>query len=94
MRRGVMYAPWANAWTCVVLMGIQPNQIMPFTIIVASIAPDAIGGSSAAFFSPPGSSFWTDSCRIWRNDMTMMIEKTKMPRGSRRRRPTYRFVSA
>lgn len=33
----------------------------------------------------------TDSCKIWRKEMTMMIEKTRIPIGSRRRRPMGNF---
>lgn len=57
-------------------------------MIVAASAPIATGGRVAASRGPPGRSFVTDSCRICRNDMTMMIEKTRMPNGSSRRRPT------
>lgn len=69
-------------------MRTQPIPIMPFTTIVAANAPIATGGSVAASLGPPGRSFVTDSCKIWRNETTMMMEKTRMPRGSSRRRPT------
>ena len=86
MRR--VYVPCASAWTCVVLTRMQPNQMVPFTTTVATNAPMATGGSVAASLGPPGSSFVTDSCRICRKETIMMIEKTRIPRGSRRRRPT------
>ena len=85
MRKGV---PCASAWTCVVLTRMQPNQMVPFTTTVATSAPMATGGSVAASLGPPGSSFVTDSCRICRKETIMMMEKTRIPRGSRRRRPT------
>ena len=61
---------------------------MPLTTIVATSAPMATGGSVAASLGPPGRSFVTDSWRICRNETIMMIEKTRIPRGSSRRRPT------
>ena len=61
---------------------------MPLTTTVAANAPMATGGSVAASLGPPGSSFVTDSCRICRKETIMMMEKTRIPRGSSRRRPT------
>ena len=80
--------PCANAWTCVVLIRMQPRPMMPFTTIVATSAPMATGGSVAASLGPPGRSFVTDSWRICRKETIMMMEKTRIPRGSSRRRPT------
>ena len=71
-----------------VLTRIQPNQIVPFTTTVATNAPMATGGSFAASLGPPGSSFVIDSSKIFRKETIMMIEKTRIPRGSNRRRPT------
>jgi len=48
----------------------------------------ATGGSVAASLGPPGSNFVTDSWRICRNDTIIMMEKTRIPRGSSLRRPT------
>ena len=42
----------------------------------------------AASLGLPDNNFVTDSCKIWRNETIIIIEKTRMPRGSRRRRPT------
>jgi len=55
------------------------------------MAKMAAGGSMATSCSPLGRSFLTDSCRIWRKEMTMMMEKTRIPIGSRRRRPMGNF---
>ena len=79
----------ASAMTCVVFTLAHPIQIVPFTTTVATNAPIATGGNTTASRSPfPGSSFVTLSCRIWRKETIMMMEKTRMPMGSRRRRPT------
>ena len=59
---------WARAWTCVVLMGMQPNQIIPLMMIVASMAPTAMAGRVEATRSPPGRSLVMDSWRIWRKE--------------------------
>ena len=61
---------------------------MPLITIVATSAPMATGGSVAASLGPPGRSFVTDSWRICRKETIMMMEKTRIPRGSSRRRPT------
>ena len=80
---------WARAITCVVFTRAQPIQIVPFITTVATKAPIATGGNTTASRFPfPGSSFVTLSCRIWRKETIMMMEKTRMPMGSRRRRPT------
>jgi hypothetical protein len=55
------------------------------------MAKIAAGGNWDTLWSPLGRSFLTDSCRIWRNDITIMIEKTRIPMGSRRRRPMGNF---
>lgn len=78
----------AKAWTCVVLIGIHPNHMIPLTPIVAASAAIATAGNVAASLGPPGRSFVTDSWRIWRKETTIIILKTRIPRGSRRRRPT------
>lgn len=88
MRGEGLWVPCARAWTCVVWTRMQPNQMMPLITIVAVSAPMATGGSAAASLGPPGSSFVTDSCRICRKETIMMMEKTRIPRGSSRRRPT------
>lgn len=80
--------PCAKAWTCVVLTRMQPNQMMPLTTTVAPSAAMATGGNVAASLGPPGSIFSTDSFKIWRKETIMMMEKTRIPRGSSRRRPT------
>lgn len=61
--------------------------MIPFTMIVDNIAKMASPGSGFASLGEPGMSFSTDSFRICRNEMTMMTEKTRIPIGSRRRRP-------
>jgi hypothetical protein len=55
------------------------------------MAKIAAGGNWDTLWSPLGRSFLTDSWRIWRNDITIMIEKTRIPMGSRRRRPMGNF---
>ena len=57
---------------------------MPFITTVATNAPIATGGSVAASLGPPGSSFVTDSCKICRKETIMIMEKTRIPRGSSR----------
>ena len=84
--------PWARAWTCVVFTRIHPRPMIPLTTTVAARAPMAVGGRPAASFGPPGRSFLTDSCRICRKEMTMMMEKTRIPRGSKRLLPTGNFL--
>ena len=79
---------WARACTWVVFTFAQPIQMNPFTPTVAANAPIAMGGSVAASLGLPGNNFVTDSCKIWRNETIIIIEKTRMLRGSRRRRPT------
>ena len=90
-----MYLPvlqsCAKACTWVVFTRAHPIQSVPFTTIVATMAKMAAGGSIATSCSPLGRSFLTDSCRICRKEMTMMMEKTRMPIGSRRRRPMGNF---
>ena len=61
---------------------------MPLTTTVAPSAAMATGGNVAASLGPPGSSFSTDSFKIWRKETIMIMEKTRIPRGSSRRRPT------
>ena len=82
------HVPCARACTCVDFCLMHPNQIVPFTIIVAANAPIATGGNVTASLGPPGSSFVTDSCRICKNETIIMMEKTRMPRGSSLRLPT------
>ena len=82
---------WARAWTWVVFMGAQPNQMIPLRMTVAAMAPIAMGGRAASLWSPLGRSLVTDSRRIWRKDITIIMENTRIPRGSRRRRPTGNF---
>lgn len=82
---------WARACTCVVFTRAHPIQIVPFTTMVATMAKIAAGGSMATSCLPLGSSFLMDSCKICRKEMTMMMEKTRMPMGSRRRRPMGNF---
>lgn len=62
--------------------------MIPLTATVAASAPIAVGGSVAASRGPPGISLVTDSCRICRNDTIIIMEKTNIPRGSSRFRPT------
>lgn len=81
----------AKACTCVVLTLAHPTQMVPLTTIVATMAKMAAGGNCDTLWSPLGKSFLTDSWRIWRNDMTMRMEKTRMPMGSSRRRPIGNF---
>lgn len=66
---------------------------VPLTTTVATKA--AMAAFPKASASPSnGINFSTDSCRICANEMTMMIEKTRIPKGSRRLRPTgNRFCS-
>jgi hypothetical protein len=86
--KSICCAPCARAWTCVVFTRMHPNHIMPFKMTVPSMAPTAIRGNSAAFFSPPGNSFSTDSLSTCMNAITMIMENTRIPIGSSRRRPT------
>ena len=80
---------WARAMTCVVFTRAQPIQIVPFTTTVATKAPIATGGKITASRSwLLGRSLVTLSWRICRKETIMMMEKTRMPMGSRRRRPT------
>jgi hypothetical protein len=70
------------------LIGMQTSQIRPFRPIVAAIEPIAKGGRAASVWSPDGSRVVNDSCRIWMNEITMMMEKIKMPKGSSLLLPT------
>ena len=79
----------ARAMTCDVFTRAQPIHIVPFTTTVATNAPIATGGNTTASRSLfPGRILVMLSCRIWRKETIMMMEKTRMPMGSRRRRPT------
>lgn len=65
--------------------------MMPLTTIVATIAKIAAGDRLAASCAEPGSSFSIDSFKICMKEMIIMIEKTRIPIGSRRLRPTGNF---
>lgn len=45
-------------------------------------------GKLRVLWSPDGRSFLTDSSKICKNEIIIRIENTRIPRGSRRRRPT------
>ena len=61
---------------------------MPLTTMVLTMAKMATLGRAVVVWSPEGSIFDTDSSSTWQKETTIMMEKTRMPRGSRRRRPT------
>jgi hypothetical protein len=73
------------------LIGMQPNQMIPFSAIVPTIAPIAMLGNGFVDLSPSGSNFSTDSWAICANEITIMTEKTRIPNGSSRLLPTGNF---
>ena len=74
-------------------MRYMPIHNIPFRTIVPACASIAGRGRGVTSRGWPGSSFSTDSLRIWRKEMTIMTEKTRIPRGSRRRRPIWGGLS-
>lgn len=53
---------------------MHPNHIMPFTPTVQAIAPTATNGSVGAVCGPLDNNFVTDSSRILRNEIIIIID--------------------